>query len=215
MDEPNSNVIISAFTEKQVERLTGVTVHQLRRWDRTGFYHPQFADENRRNPYSRIYSFRDIVSLQILNALKNDLGMSLQHLRKVKDKLDHLGDDKWSKTRLYVVKKEVVFYDDAMSEKRHVLTGQIVIDPIIIEVVKSRMADAVRNLRYRDETKIGTIEKHRRVAQNSWVIGGTRIPVRAIKEFSQAGYSIDQILKEYPTITREDIAAALAHGKAA
>ena len=99
----DSNVV-SAFTEDQVERLTGVSVHQLRRWDRPGFYHPEYADDNRRNPFSRIYSFQYVLSLQILGALQNDLGISLQHLRKVKEKLAHLGNDRWSKTRIYVVK---------------------------------------------------------------------------------------------------------------
>ena len=87
MVKPGSNVVVSAFTEDQVERLTGVTVHQLRRWDRKDFYHPEFADDNRRNPFSRIYSFQDVLSLQILGALQNDLGISLQHLRKVKESL--------------------------------------------------------------------------------------------------------------------------------
>ena len=215
MVKADSNVVVSAFTEDQVARLTGVTVSQLRRWDYTNFYNPEFADENRRNPFSRIYSFRDIVSLQILNALKNDLGISLQHLRKVKDKLAHLGDEKWSSTKLYVLKKEVVFHDEIEDELRAVVSGKIVFQPIVIEVVKSNMEQAVRRLRSRDDSKIGTVERHLRIAHNAWVIGGTRIPVRAIREFDKSGYTVDQILQEYPTLTRQDIIAALSHGKAA
>lgn len=206
----DSNVV-SAFTEDQVERLTGVSVHQLRRWDRTGFYHPEYADDNRRNPFSRIYSFQDVLSLQILGALQNDLGISLQHLRKVKEKLAHLGNDSWSKTRLYVVKKEVVFHDETMGEFRGVLSGQIVISPIVLETVKKKMEEAVQRLYSRDPSTVGTIERHRRVSSNAWVVGGTRIPVEAIKSFHKAGYSVDQIIREYPDLTLQDVEVAIAH----
>ncbi len=215
MSMADSNVVVLAFTEEQVERLTGCRLHQLRYWDRTGFYNPEFADPNRRNAYSRVYSFKDLLSLQILGALKNDLNISLQHLREVKDKLEHLGEDKWSRTKLYVVKKEVVFYDEASDERRAVLSGQIVLPPIALEIIKSGMESAVTKLRQRDMEKVGTIERTRNVAHNAWVIGGTRVPISAIKDFGKAGYSVDAILKEYPTITRADVLAALAHGKAA
>ncbi len=211
MDKRDSGNVVTAFTEDQVERLTGVSVHQLRRWDRTGFYHPEHADENRRNPFSRIYSFQDVLSLQILGALQNDLGISLPHLRKVKEKLAHLGNDKWSKTKLYVVKKEVVFHDDTMGEFRGVLSGQIVISPIVLETVKKKMEEAVQQLYTRDPSKIGTIERHRRVSSNAWVIGGTRIPVEAIQSFHRAGYGTDQIIREYPDLTEQDVKAAIAH----
>lgn len=206
----DSNVV-SAFTEDQVERLTGVSIHQLRRWDRTGFYHPEYADDNRRNPFSRVYSFQDVLSLQILGALQNDLGISLQHLRKVKERLIQLGNDKWSRTNLYVVKKEVVFHDQDMGEFRGVLSGQIVISPIVLETVKKKMEEAVQQLYARDPSKIGTIERHRRISSNAWVIGGTRIPVEAIQSFHKAGYNIDQIVREYPDLTKQDVEAAIAH----
>jgi len=38
----------------------------------------------------------------------------------------------------------------------------------------------------------------------------TRIPVRAVVSFSEAGYSAEDILREYPTLTPADIEAALA-----
>lgn len=210
MDRAETNSVISAFSEEQVAKLTGLTVHQLRHWDRTGFYSPAYADENRRAPFSRIYSFKDLVSLQILRALRNDLGCSLQHLREVKQKLEHLGDDKWSRTTLYVLRRKVVFHDSETGELREPVSGQAVFQ-LPLQVAKANMEGAVRNLRSRDRAKIGTIEQHRRVAHNAFVIGGTRIPVEAIKSFHRAGYTIEGILAEYPDITREDVEAAIAH----
>src|SRR5262245_51687317 len=100
--------VIQAFSEEHVERLTGLTVHQLRHWDRTGFFTPSFAEENRNAAFSRIYSFRDVASLRVLAILRKQ-DVSLQHLRKVSTKLSHLGDERWIKTTLYVLKKRVVF----------------------------------------------------------------------------------------------------------
>lgn len=42
-------------------------------------------------------------------------------------------------------------------------------------------------------------------------IGGTRIAVRTVLEFLSAGDSIDDVLAEYPTLTREDVLACLAY----
>jgi uncharacterized protein (DUF433 family) len=43
------------------------------------------------------------------------------------------------------------------------------------------------------------------------VVAGTRITVKSIKAFSDAGYSIDQIREQYPVLTAEDIRAALSY----
>lgn len=41
------------------------------------------------------------------------------------------------------------------------------------------------------------------------VLQGTRIPVQTILEFLSAGDSIDEVLEEYPSLTREDILQCL------
>ena len=96
--------IISAFTEEQVARLTGLSVDQLRYWDRTRFFIPSYADENRRLPYSRIYSFKDIAELRVIGILRNQNSVSLQHLCEVAVELRKLSDDGWTKTKLYVLR---------------------------------------------------------------------------------------------------------------
>ena len=48
-------------------------------------------------------------------------------------------------------------------------------------------------------------------ARNSSVIAGTRIPTAAIRRFREAGYSREQILKQYPTLSIEDVDGALAY----
>lgn len=57
----------------------------------------------------------------------------------------------------------------------------------------------------------GKIERAKFVSHNALVTAGTRIPVATIKQFAEDGYSVEQILKEYSTLTEEDMKAALKH----
>jgi uncharacterized protein (DUF433 family)/DNA-binding transcriptional MerR regulator len=210
----DNTTIVMAFTEEQVARLTGITVDQLRHWDKIKFFVPSLAYENRREAFARLYSFRDVVCLKVLNKLRNESQVSMQHLRSVKQKLAHLGDDLWAKTTLYVLNKKVVFHNPESNTKEEVLSGQGVLQ-IPLEVVAGNMSEAVAKMRARDESAVGKIDTYRGKKKVRPVVSGTRIPVEAIKEFWEAGYTVDQIRKEYPTLTTEDIKAALDFGAAA
>jgi len=50
-----------------------------------------------------------------------------------------------------------------------------------------------------------------RVMGGKPVIKGTRIPVYFILELLSNGWSIDDILREYPHLTRDDVLAALKY----
>lgn len=206
--------LIAAFTEDQAERLTSISKRQLRYWDRTGFFVPSLAYSNRRAPYSRLYSFRDLVSLRIVNALRNEANVPLQRLREVKERLAHLGEHLWASTTLYVLNKNVIFHNPETGTREEVLSGQAILE-IPLKVVSGKVEEAVRSMRQRDASLAGGIEKHRNVARNEAVLAGTRITVKSIKAFANAGYSIEQIIDEYPTLTETDILAAIAYGEAA
>jgi uncharacterized protein (DUF433 family) len=209
--DPN---VVAAFTEEQANRLSGVSVNQLRYWDRTGFFLPSLAYNDRRVPYSRLYSFRDVACLKIINELRNRVRCTLPHLREVKEKLAHLGDDLWAKTTLYVVNRRVVFFNPDTDKKEDVLSGQIILD-IPLRVVSGDLDKAVKMLRQRDASSVGKTERSKSIAGNQEVIAGTRIPVRSVKAFADAGYSVNDIKKEYPTLTEQDIRAAIRRGAAA
>ena len=205
-----ADVILRAFSEDSVKRLTGLTTSQLRYWDRTGFFAPEFADENRSLVYSRLYSFRDIVALRTLSVLRNQFSVPLQHLRKVAQKLSHLGYDLWTNTTLYVLNKRVIFHEPGTELPQEVVSGQYVIGLLLKTIISDTTTD-VEKMHRRDPGKIGQIERSRFIARNAWVIGGTRIPTAAIKRFKEAGYTEEQIIAEYPDLTPKDIQAALRH----
>jgi uncharacterized protein (DUF433 family) len=206
----SENVVVQAFSEEHVERLTGISRSQLRYWDRTGFFTPSFANENRRVPYSRIYSFRDIASLRVLNVLRNRYSVPLQHLRKVAIELAHLSEAKWTAVTLFVLNKRVIFVEEGTRRYREILSRQYVLGIPLAVIVADTKRD-IERLQVRGDDKIGKIERARNVSHNSPVVAGTRIPVATIKRFAQSGFSVEQIMEEYPTLTDADIEAAIAH----
>lgn len=206
--------VVAAFTEEQTERLTGVSVRQLRYWDRTGFFAPSLAHGDRRASFSRLYSFRDLVCLRVIKVLRNEARVSLPHLREVKDKLAHLGDDLWARTTLYVLNRRVIFDSADGAGREEVVSGQAILG-IPLRVVTGDMENAIKALRQRDASVIGKIERQKTIAHNQVVVAGTRIPVKSIKAFADAGYTIAQIKMEYPTLTEDDIRAAIGFDAAA
>lgn len=199
--------LIGAFGEDDVMRLTGVSVGQLKAWDRAGFLVPSFRSGDAHQPYSRIYSFRDIVALRVLNSLRNEHRVSLQHLRKVSRKLAGLGNDRWTSTTLYVLGRKVVFDDPTTLERREVVSGQRVL-AIPLKVAASDMRQAIQDLNRRSDEVLGHVVTGRFVQSNQPVFEGTRIPVSAIMSYLDRGYEVAAILEDYPQLRPEDIEAA-------
>ncbi len=206
-------MVIMAFTEDQANRLTGVSLYQLRSWARDGFFIPSLTSRDEDEPLLSLYSFRDLVCLKIINQLRNESRVPLNHLREVKEKLSHLGDDLWAKTTLFVLNRRVILSNPETGEKEDAVNGQGVLQ-IPLVVVSGNMKDAVRLLRQRDQSLIGRIDAKRFGAKNP-VIAGTRIPVSTIKDFIDDGFTPEQIVLQYPSLTVDDVKAAMGHKVAA
>lgn len=202
--------VIGAFGENQVQRLTGLSSSQLRRWRRDGFIRPAY-DDGGRSPFSHVYSFKDLVNLRVLNALRNEHKVSLAELKKVGRELSHLGDDRWTATTLYVLNKRVVFEEPETRRKREITTKQYVVD-IPLKVAIQRAQRAVEGLNAESRNP-GRIVRNRFVAQNLPTFAGTRIPVAAVIQFAKAGYSAAAIMREYPDLTNADVDAALDYAR--
>jgi uncharacterized protein (DUF433 family) len=204
--------VITGFTEAQAARLTGVSLRQMRYWAADGFFAPSLATPDL--PHLRLYSFRDLVSLKVLNQLRNKEKIPLQELRRTKRGLSELGERLWGETTLYVLGKRVVFHNPATGRLEEAATGQGVLK-IPLKVVTGDIQKAVDAMRQRRPESIGKIERKRGVVQNQPVIAGTRIPVSSIRAFADAGYSPEAIRKQYPSLTIDDIKAALGYEAAA
>lgn len=198
--------VIAAFSEEHVERLTGLSKSQLRYWDRTDFFRPSLAAENRRVPFSRIYSFKDLVSVRTLSVLRKQFGVALQHLRKVAAELAHLSDDKGTAITLYVLNRRVVFLEPNSQKYREIVGQQYVLGLPLHAVVSETKRD-MEILRKRDDAEIGRVEQRRNVQHNALVLAGTRIPVSAVRRYIEDVYTTEQILGDYPTLSASDIEA--------
>ena len=182
--------VIAAFSLEQVSRLTGLSESRLVSWDQENFFRPSLAYVNRRSPYSRIYSFEDVVGLRTLCILRDRV--SMQHLKQAADRLKKHSGRPWSELTL----------EGAVS-------GQYGAT-IPLESVAEEMRDKANGLRNRDLKKVGTIERHKFVMGNAPVFGGTRIAVAGVKSLLAAGFSPKRIIEEYPDLKRADIEAAKA-----
>ena len=209
----DSDAIVLALSAEHVVKLTGLTMRQLALWDRIGFFKPEHAEDNRRQPNSRIYSFRDAVGLRTISVLLNVHGVSLPHLKNVARELAAYTDRPWSELKLRVWNRRVQFDEPGTGATRDVLQGQYVLLPIInmIQDVK----DGFDALNRRDPRQVGQFEKRRYVSHNKLVLAGTRVPVATILEYIEDGYSPAVILREFPSLTEADIEAVSRSGKTA
>ena len=200
--------VIAALSIEQVSILTQLSVDQLREWDNDSFFVPSMAYENRRSPYSRIYSFDDVVGLRTLSILRKEYNVSRQHLKKAAVRLAEHSGKPWSSLALYVLNKEVHFYNPLSKQIEGAVTGQIAI-PIKLSSVAEDMLEKTEKLRRRSDKTVGRIERSRYTMNGDPVIAGTRITVSAIKSFHSAGHSIADIIQQYPDLIAKDVAAAI------
>ena len=205
-----TETILRAFSADHVVKLTGLSERQLRYWDKTDFFSPEYAHENRRSPFSRVYSFRDLVGLRTLSLLRKEHNVPLRRLRTAAEKLSDLSDSVWAELVIYVFNRDVYFKEPETGKIRGANSSQYVVDLPLKSVIED-MEGRVEQLRARPKKSCGQITRNRNVRRNSWVVEGTRVPTAAIRQFSEAGYTAKQIIREYPMLTTADIKAALLH----
>jgi DNA-binding transcriptional MerR regulator len=198
-----------AFTADQAAELTGLSVNQLRRWDRQGFFRPSLGYENRRSPYSLIYTFRDLVGLRAISRLISEYKVPKRYLRRVSEALNR-PQDVWAETTLYVLGKQLYLTEPDSADLREPTTGQAALRHFPLRPIVGEIEDRIKRMSTRTESKIGRTSRSRHVMANSEVVEGTRIPVQTIVEFHREGLTVDQILAEYPSLRREDVQAVLA-----
>lgn len=212
MAESDSSPILALSAEHMV-KLTGLTMRQLSYWDKTGFFKPEYAADNRRSPNSRVYSFRDAVGLRTISKLLNERGVSLPHLKQVAAKLAAYTDRPWSELKLRVWNRRVQFDEPETGATRDVVHGQYVLLPII-DVIHE-VETGLEELKRRDPATVGRFERHRYVSHNDLVVAGTRVPVATVLEYLDDGYPPIDIVSEFPALTEEDIEAVRKDGRTA
>jgi uncharacterized protein (DUF433 family) len=200
--------VAGAFTAEQAAQLTGLSADQLARWDREGFFRPSLGYENRRAPFSRIYTFRDLVGLRTISRLMSEYGVSKQYLKRVSEALDR-PNELWAGSTLYVLGKKLYLEEPNSKDFREPTTGQAILRHFPLKSVVAEIEEGIRQLNDRSQVRAGATSRNRNVMANTEVIQGTRIPVRTILEYHRDGHSVADIIRAYPSLRSEDVTAAL------
>jgi uncharacterized protein (DUF433 family) len=205
---------IEAFTTEHAARATRVSARRIRYWDTRGILSPSLSKTlGRRTRYNRLYTFEDLVGLKAIAELRDCHDVPLQQLRNIGSWLNGRYDRPWSSLRFHVIgsgrQAEVLFRDPdegmlVSATRRGQASFQYELEPIAREI-----AENVIRLRQRSADQLGKIRQHRYVISNAPVLDGTRIPTAAVWDFHQAGYSDEDILREYPRLTPVDIQSAI------
>ena len=198
--------VLAAFSEEQVEKLTRLKKSRLRYWARTGFFTPSLLESGQENRI-RIYTLRDVAALRILEVLRVQNNVPLQHLRLVAEKLSGDPTEKWIKTTLYVVNRKVVFHRPGEDLSEEVVGGKYVLGIPLKQIVDDTRSD-LAGLRRRGRNEIGQVVSMRKISGGP-VIGGTRIGADSVRRLAEDGYTHEQIIAEYPDLVLEDIKAVL------
>jgi DNA-binding transcriptional MerR regulator len=200
-----------AFTSGHVSALTGLSDRQLRDWDNRGLFQPAYAEDDRRRPYSRVYSFRDVVGLRTIALLRKQYRVPYKEVEAVGRWLSERYATPWASLRFFVADRKILFEEPESGLRYHARPPHQAALAIELRSIEHEMKEAAKKLRIRKAADVGKIGRHRYVAHNADVLAGTRIPTAAIWDFHQAGYDTAGILSQYPTLSDADIEAAIEH----
>lgn len=203
----------TAFTLPQTAKITKVSERQLVEWDRDKFFVPEYAGADRGEPYSRIYSFRDLVELRVIATLRNEFGISRQYLRKLHRWLrEKHADRPWSQLKFWIVGKRVRFEDPQTgypldSEPFGQRVFPFDLAPIVADVQSN-----VVSVRTRTEEQVGHVAtSNRHLAPGHGVIAGTRLTTDFIADLYESGRSVATIVADYPQLKEQDVRAAIEY----
>ena len=170
---------LTAFTVDLVADLTDLSVAQLHRWDRNGFFHPSLADPNRRRPCSRIYSFRDVVALRMIADLRK-AGVSFAELKKVQRSFVPNGHGERLVRSFYVVGNRLFDSRSEALAANNVKYPSEELTTVDLNEVTALVEEGVRRLAERQPEQIGQVARNRWIMGGVPIIAGTRIPTQTI-----------------------------------
>jgi uncharacterized protein (DUF433 family) len=197
-------VVIRAFREAAVLRLTGLTKRRLQYWDEHDFVRPSLAAGQGRG-HRRLYAFGDLVDLRVASGLRRE-GASLQRIRRVVEHLRTLSyEHPLTELKVWACEGDVYFEEAhtvrAGRRPEQVLASYAVPVQAIVDQLGAEIAKLDRRLP-------GHVERRRATLGHQLVFKGTRIPVSSVQRLRQDGVSDAEILDLYPALTPADLTAA-------
>lgn len=198
---------LEAFSIDHAATVTKLTRTRLIRWDRLGFFSPEYLDEeDRGNPYSRIYSYEDLVGLRMLRSLTEDYHVPISEIEAAYPSMTSQWTKPWSEIEIGVLKRKIV--TDLKGKPRNITDGQMALKCVPLPSIADEVLREAEKLRKRKRGDVGKFDQHKFVMRNATVFKGTRIPVSAVEEYIAEGFSDAAIVSEYPSLSVKDVQAA-------
>jgi uncharacterized protein (DUF433 family) len=207
-----ADVVQMFFPLDEAARLAGITVWRVKHWIERGVHIPERATAAR--PLPLFLTFRDVVALRVLGILRSKK-VSVRELVASAAVLREHHDSPWAALRFLVGNRRVYWTNPETGKIENPPTGQQTTEGYPLEKIVAKLTREVKQARSRKVEDRGEVVSVRGVMGGQPCIKGTRIPSRTIADFAAAGYSIPQILREYPQLNRADVLAALKYEKKA
>lgn len=202
-----------AFSDKRAAQLAGISMKQLRHWEKTELVVPSVRQQISARNTVRLYSFRDLLELLVVAELRHRPGISLQHIRRLVGYLrSRAFEAPLSELKFATHGSDIyINYPDG-SWSGDPCPGQLIYrQAIALDEVAAKIDRATG----RDPGAAGQVTSRRGVRHSQPVFAGTRIPVATVRRYLEAGYDTAAILLEYPTLTPADVEAARRRSSAA
>lgn len=198
-----------AFPDKRAAELAGISMRQLRHWEKTGLVVPSVRRQIGPRNTVRLYSFQDLVELLVVAELRHRPGISLQHIRRLVSYLGTMDFDAPLRELKFATRGQEIyinFPDGSWS-------GDPVPDQVIFRqaIALDDVVAKIGRARERDPAAAGALTSRRGVRRSKPVFADTRIPVAAVQRYLEAGYDTAAIIREYPSLTPEDVETARHH----
>jgi DNA-binding transcriptional MerR regulator len=195
-----------AVPDKRAAQLAGITMKQLRHWERTGLVVPSVRQQISPRNTVRLYSFQDLLQLLVVAELRHRPGISLQHIRRI---VSYLRQQDFQ-APLRELKFATHGRDIYINYPDGSWSGDPVPDQVIFRhaIALDTVAARIDRANDRDPESQGQVTSRRGVHRSRPVFAGTRIPVATVQRYLEAGYDTDAIIREYPSLTPADVEAA-------
>lgn len=195
-----------AVSDKRAAGLAGISMKQLRHWEKTGLVVPSVRQQISPRNVVRLYSFQDLLELMVAAELRHRPGISLQHIRRLVTYLRNRDFDAPLRELRFATRGQDIYiqYPDGSWSGDPFPDQLIYRQAIALDEVGSKIDRA----NARDPETAGHVVSRRGVHRSKPVFAGTRIPVATVQNYLEAGYDAAAIIREYPSLTSADIEAA-------
>lgn len=201
-----------AISDKRAMKLAGISMRQLRYWEKIGLVVPSVRERISSRKIVRLYSFQDLLELLVAAELRHRPGISLQHIQRVVAHLRSRDFDAPLRELKFATRGSEIYFkypDGTWSGDQ--FPGQLI---YYQAVALDEVGAKIDSLNQRDPEAAGRIVMRRGVHQSKPIFAGTRIPVGSVQRYLGAGYDTAAIIREYPALTSADVEAARKHAAA-